>query len=534
MTPDARKERLDISTLDAEQPQPRGRVRSRLRLTVAFHPELWRIGARAELACVDSGSYIELSRLQPHFSKTRGTSVGPLADPYISRKPFLLLGRGTSVVLDGRGSTTTLKVNGSLVTEPLAFDAKALNRTVVLTLGRRVVLLLKRSPIVDEGMPKYGLIGESAEIHRVRQKIATASTLLTPILIRGESGTGKDLVARAIHEASTRAHGPYVSVNIAALPPDLAIAELFGHARGSFTGAVQERDGYFRAARGGTIFLDELGEAPRAIQTALLRVLESGEAQTLGMDVPESVDVRILAATDAPLESMMTAGSFRPALYHRLAASVLNVPALRDRPEDIIPLFIYFLKIELHRVAGRADLFEQIASNASPVLPIELIESLLLHSWRGNVRELNNVARAVAAALHARDDLYEVFHDLGFIKVSPRSRGRPDPSPGPSPSSSRDTGLVDVQELSDSALLTVLEECGWRVSSAAMELGVGRSTLYSRIRRSTAIPQAKDLLCDWIVERSTRHDGDLKAVANDARVSVRALKLRMRSLGLDC
>ena len=232
------------------QPPPTDRLEQaqpRLLLTIALHPSLRRIGERAELVLRRTGDHAQISRRTPDFRTPDGRLVGPLGDPHISRSPLVLrAGPADGIVVDRSACGSTLEIDEVTEPGPLPLDAAALARGVTLTLAGRVVLLLQRVALADEALPKYGLVGESAAIQAVRRDIAHASGLDASVLIRGESGTGKELVARALHAASPRAAKPYISLNMAALSPQIAIAELFGHARGSFTGAVQAREGYFR------------------------------------------------------------------------------------------------------------------------------------------------------------------------------------------------------------------------------------------------------------------------------------------------
>ncbi len=541
---------LDISTLEVPAHRaPRAR-RSQIRLTIALHPDLRRVGDWAELPALEAGKLTLLSRRTPEFFSPDGRPTGPLGDPYISRTALHLTRHGKGLRIACNGYRTALRIcTGTETLEGATIDPAALERGLSLTLGERIVLLLQRTPVVNVNPPKYGLVGESPAIIEVRRRISEVAGLPIPVLIRGESGTGKELVARALHAGSPRAARPYMSINMAALPEQLAVAELFGHARGSFTGAVQARDGYFREGNGGTIFLDEVGEASVEIQAALLRVLETGEVQALGGGATKRVDIRVLAATDADLEKMILEGSFRSALYHRIAAYELRVPPLRERPGDIARLFVHFLEVELS-LARRNDLFEQIAADTAEALPVMVMERLLEHTWPGNVRELNNITRRIAAALCARSDVREVVAELNrsasdVIRDGPIGENENENGPSNTAqftvakrqedtSSTRQSAAASSQpaSFSDAALIAALEDHAWNISATSRALKTSRSTLYSRIRQCTELHTASDLPHEHLLGLRERHDGDLAAMATEARVSVRALQLRMQALGL--
>lgn len=223
-----------------------------------------------------------------------------------------------------------------------------------------------------------GMVGESPAIKELARLIRLVAPRRTTVLIEGETGTGKELVAQAVHRLSTRAKKPFVVLNCAAIPEALLEAELFGHTRGAFTGAVQSRTGRIEAADGGTLFLDEIGEMPLGLQAKMLRFLESGELQRVGENELIRVDVRIVAATHQYLEKRAAEGSFRLDLYHRLAVFPLEVPALRERREDIVLLAEHFLE-----GFGRSSPRKRLSASA--------LEVLKGYSWPGNVRELAHV-----------------------------------------------------------------------------------------------------------------------------------------------
>ncbi|MEM7584996.1 MAG: sigma 54-interacting transcriptional regulator, partial [Acidobacteriota bacterium] len=222
--------------------------------------------------------------------------------------------------------------------------------------------------------------------------ISRAADLNIPVLIRGATGTGKELVAQALHRASSRRDSPFVAINLGAVTPTLAAAELFGVVKGAFTGAERKRKGCFERARGGTLFLDEIGEAPGEVQASLLRALETGSFLPVGGEAETAFDARVVAATDADLESAISAEGFRAPLLHRLGGYEIHLPALAERRDDMGRLLVHFLSQELMAL-GEGDLIEAFGSLERPWLPAKLVARLARFDWPGNVRQLRNVAR---------------------------------------------------------------------------------------------------------------------------------------------
>jgi two-component system response regulator AtoC len=280
------------------------------------------------------------------------------------------------------------------------------------------------------------------------------------VLVRGETGTGKELVASMLHALSRRAGGPLVRFNCAAIPSELAEAELFGHAKGAFTGAATAREGFFARANGGTLVLDEVSELHRDVQAKLLRALQEGEVQPVGSGRVERVDVRVVACTNRDLHADVRAGRFREDLYYRLAVIELVAPPLRERREDIAPLAVEFARA----FAGR---FDAGAVTLSP----ELLERLSRRDWPGNVRELENaVARLVAMS------------GGGVIGVEALDRGA---GPGPAEGDREGDAPLRVQvERFEAALIAkAIEAADGNQSEAARRLGVHRVTLIDKMKK---------------------------------------------------
>ena len=279
-----------------------------------------------------------------------------------------------------------------------------------------------------------------------------------PVVIVGESGTGKEVVARTLHANSPRAEKPFVAVNVAALPDELLESELFGHARGAFTGAHQAKEGLFEAADGGTLFLDEIGELPLGLQAKLLRALQEGEIRRVGDTRPKQVDARIVCATHRDLTELVRQGAFREDLFYRLKVLSLRVPPLRDRREDILPLARRFLADERTRARKFSPEAERI---------------LQRYAWPGNVRELQNAVR-YAAALAAEA---VIGPDL-----LPDELLQP-PRPAPEPGSEEHVVQRTLAEVERAHVMAVVKSCNGAMSEAARILGIGRNTLWRKLQQ---------------------------------------------------
>jgi len=253
---------------------------------------------------------------------------------------------------------------------------------------RRLAAALRTLPAADGRDARERIVGASAPMQAVYKLIGRVAASDIPVLITGETGTGKELVAETLHANSARRRGPLVRVNCAALPESLLESELFGHEKGAFTGAVERRKGRFELADGGTVFLDEIGDIAPSVQKKLLRVLQFGEFERVGGQVTVKADVRVVAATNVDLEAAVAAGRFREDLYYRLNVLRIDMPPLRRRPDDVPSLVAHFL-----------DRYRARAGAAPTKISAEAMDALLAHDWPGNVRELENaIQRAVVMA----------------------------------------------------------------------------------------------------------------------------------------
>jgi DNA-binding NtrC family response regulator len=306
------------------------------------------------------------------------------------------------------------------------------------------------------------LIGSSQGMQRIYDMIARVAPTDAPVFIVGESGTGKELVAQAIHEHSRRRSGPYVAINCGAMPPQLIESELFGHEKGSFTGATQQRRGHFERASGGTIFLDEITEMPIDLQVKLLRVLETNTVMRVGGDTTTKVDVRTIAATNRPTDVAVRDGKLREDLLYRLNVFPIVIPPLRERPGDVVMLAEHFVE-QLNQTNGTS----KTLSDASR-------QRLAAHDWPGNVREIKN---EIHRAFILSEDVIEVLVASGVRSPSAAPAG-------PSRTIRIGSTLSDVER---QVILATLEHCEGDKRRAAEILGISLKTLYNRLNVYEAV-----------------------------------------------
>ena len=322
---------------------------------------------------------------------------------------------------------------------------------------------------IDETSMFDEIVGKSAALQKVLKEIETVGPTDSTVLILGETGTGKELIARAIHNLSSRHDNAFVKVNCAAIPTGLLESELFGHERGAFTGAIAQRIGRFELAHHGTIFLDEIGEIPLELQPKLLRVLQEREFERLGSSRTLNTDARLIAATNRELSDLVAEHKFRSDLFYRLNVFPIRVPALRERPEDVPLLVRHF-----------AEIFSRRMGKLIQSIPTDTMSALVSYDWPGNVRELQNVIeRAVILSSH------------GVLRVSPAElRATSTVSPAnaevsPAPAHSRRTRTV-VPPLTREQIEQALRDSGGRVGGAdgaASRLGLKRTTLIAQMKR---------------------------------------------------
>lgn len=400
------------------------------RIVGVRNPRTWRVWAGAQRLTRE----FELKPGEELLIGTGAEVQMRLTDPTVSRLHCRLAATASGLEVVDLNSTNGVYVAGVRVASALVS-----NSGPGFVVGRTPIYVRAVTPERgDGGLP--GIVGVSEGMRRVTKEVRCFAPHDVAVLIQGETGSGKDVVARAIHELSGR-KGPFVAVNIGALQDSLADAELFGHRKGAFTGAVADRKGAFELAHGGTLFLDEIGDISPAVQVKLLRALEEKRIRALGSEREMTVDVRIVAASWANLDALASEGRFRWDLYHRLSTAVIHVPALRERRADIPVLARHFLRADA--VASRPyDLTD------------DAVERLKQHDWQGNIRELRAVLRR-AAMLCPNGIITAAELDLKAVLATTKAERRP---------------------LTGSEAVALLREHAGNVSAAARAAGLPRST----------------------------------------------------------
>jgi two-component system nitrogen regulation response regulator NtrX len=365
------------------------------------------------------------------------------------------------VMISGHGNIETAVQSTKLGAFDFIEKPLSLERTVVTVKNavRQRELERANEQLQKELENEYVMVGESIAMRALRKQIAIVAPSDGRVLISGESGTGKELVARAIHSQSKRKGAPFVEINSAAIPEDLVESELFGHAKGAFSGAMSAKKGKFEIADGATLFLDEIGDMSASVQAKMLRVLEEQRFEPVGSNTPVKVDVRVISATNKRLEDLIENGNFRHDLFYRLNVIPFQVPPLRERLEDV-PLLIDHFNRKFSGDNGKKP----------KVFSDDAIECLQNHAWAGNVRELKNTIERVVIMTSKQKIGTDDLPELGFNDEKPSSSFR-------FPSFKAATDAYQREYI-----LHKLAEFDGNVSKAADEMGVDRSHLYRRMR----------------------------------------------------
>jgi two-component system nitrogen regulation response regulator GlnG len=496
-------------------------------LTLVWHPAPSLIGCQALVPA--DGQTMRVNRFEPLFADgtSEATSLGHAS---ISRASLELTVRPDGTVQISRGDPRLkVEVNGYPLDQPQMHSPADVALGIMLILGGRVALCLHRSTLLPT--PPVGhLLGPSDAMERLRRQLHLVASTEQPVLVLGETGTGKELVAQAVHRLSPRRDGPWVAVNMAALSDSMATAELFGSARGAYTGSVAARAGLWAEAEGGTLFLDEIGDTPDSVQPMLLRAIESGEFRPLGANRPVRSNVRLVAATDRALHE----GQFNQPLLRRLESFVVRTPALRERRQDLGVLIRQALAGAAAAGSANADWLAEV--------PPPLIRALCLYHWPGNVRQLRHVVRRLALGGPAR--LWPTVEELFGAETPPRlphstaakpdNEGRLDESSTPAASVAPTPPRVhrSTTGITEQALLEALDRHSWCLQEAAHALGVSRPSIYNLIERYPHIRKADEIERDDVLPLLSRPGATLSDLAIQLRTPREALRRRLRTLGL--
>lgn len=474
------------------------------------------------VAPADMGQ-ITLNRFSPLFLPPDQLTPLPIGHQAVSRVPIMLLlniSGGLQIVPPE--SRMLVELNGVAMSGPMELTADQLGRGVVLGLGGLVLLCLHRVATLPRRGLASELIGVGSAMTRVRELVAQAASTDLPVLLLGETGSGKEVAARAIHRLSKRRDKPLVSVNMATLGESLAAADLFGVTKGAYTGAQSQRPGFFAEAGEGTLFLDEIGDTPSTVQPMLLRVLETNEYRPLGATRNEISQARLIAATDRRLGP----DSFNQPLLRRLEALVVHIPPLRARREDIGVLIGHLQQQWLAKTGVSAQ------------LPFSFITELCCYDWPGNVRQLAHVLQNAVltcqrgewptlANLVGEADRWYPAHLALTATATPAPPHQPSPVAMAVPKVRQAPSALTEQQV-----VAALEQAGWRIRAAASLLGISRPSLYALIEINTLIRQPDALSIDELQAALLASDGDIDQCAACLKTPREALRRHLKAQGL--
>jgi DNA-binding NtrC family response regulator len=433
--------------------------------TLASLSRAFRLAGHEAVVCDNAGRALELAQAQP-FDLILSDVVMPKRDGLALLEDLKNAGVAAPVVMMSGQAHIEMAVRATRL-GALDFLEKPLTTEKLLVTvdnAMKLTRLETENRDLRTRVGKHTMVWTGETMRRVMTQIERVAASETRVCIYGETGTGKELVARTLHEKSQRASGPFVTLNCAAVPAELIESELFGHEKGSFTGAAQRHNGKFEQAHRGTLFLDEIGDMPVAMQAKLLRVLEEGEVERIGGDKPTKVDVRVVVATHRNLEQLVESGGFRRDLYHRVIVFPLTLPPLRDRCEDLPALVEHFAR-------------QVSAQNGWKPVPFSdaAIEALKGYAWPGNIRELRNVVERLLLLAGAQVDADDVRMALPAPHASGMAHKAVDGETGPL--------AQRVLAFEREAVLAELERHARHITQTAKALGLERSHLYKKCQQ---------------------------------------------------
>ena len=500
-----------------------------LGLTIIWHPDQSRIGDQF-IAGTQAGM-VELGRFLPLFRQPGGEGLA-LGHGSISRDPLRIhRDADNGIQIELPNSRMVVELNGTEIREPQTLSADAIESGQILSLGRTVLLCLHWMRCLPKQNPIPNLLGVGSAAIIARDQIKQVASTDLPVLLLGETGTGKEIAARAIHALSLRNEAPLVTVNMAALNESLAAADLFGAAKGAYTGAQAVRKGLFAEADQATLFLDEIGNTPASVQPMLLRVLEGGDYRPLGAHKDQHATARIIAATDQDLES----DNFNQALLRRLESFVIHLPPLRLRREDIGVLIKHLLSTNA--------LFD----HAQLAFPTSLVTELASYDWPGNVRQLNHVMKRAMLVLQMGDtptlsNLINIAPER--ISQSSQLKGYPssaqvnatNPKNPTNANNSNQTSAPIIYkkpaELNEEAILRAMENNDWYIQAAAQELGISRPSMYKLLAAHSQIRRAEKIPVEEIHQALSSSANNVAHCAALLKTPSEALRRYLRGIGL--
>jgi DNA-binding NtrC family response regulator len=433
--------------------------------TLASLARAFRLAGHEAVVCDNAARALELALAQP-FDLILSDVVMPRRDGLTLLEDLKTAGVAAPVVMMSGQAHIEMAVRATrlgaldFLEKPLSTDKLLVTVENALKLTR----LETENRDLRTRVGKHTLVFSGVTMRRVMAQIERVAASESRICIYGETGTGKELVARTLHEKSHRCNGPFVTLNCAAVPAELIESELFGHEKGSFTGAAQRHTGKFEQAHRGTLFLDEIGDMPPAMQAKLLRVLEEGEVERIGSGKPTSVDVRVVVATHRNLEALVESGGFRRDLYHRVVVFPVELPPLRRRPEDLPALVDHFA-----RQVSAQNGWKPVPFNAAA------IDALKQYAWPGNIRELRNVVERLL--LLAGDQVDAEAVELALPATRPSAKQASADAGEAGPLAQR------VQAFERAQVLAELDRSHRNITQAARALGLERSHLYKKCQQ---------------------------------------------------
>ncbi len=480
-----------------------GLGRPLLVLTVIWHTDQTRIGQQ----CIGGTGPqdLALSRFAPAFCHPLGDAT-PLGHRALSRDPVRIERNAEDAVcITPPDSRMVVELNGVEIDRATSLSTAQVEAGAVLGLGRSILLCLHWMRCLPKPNTLGAMHGVGEAAVRARDQIAQVAASALPVLLLGETGSGKEVAARAIHALSKRSGASLVSVNMAALNESLAAAELFGAVKGAYTGAMASRKGLFAQAEGGTLFLDEIGNTPTSVQPLLLRVLETGDYRPLGAHADQHANARLITATDQDIYSPV----FNQPLLRRLEGFLIRLPPLRARREDIGVLM-------LHLLDAHAD--------GAPIgLSLAFISACANYDWPGNIRQLAHVLkRAVLAQSHGETPVFAQLVDTPGMRPSAATT-----TETPPPVQRRRPLALSEQDTIDA-----LESNGWYIQAAAQQLGISRPSMYKLIAAHPHIRRADQIAPDELRQALDASGGALARCASLLKTPSEALRRRMNALGL--